>query len=45
MAIRDNALWGLCHQFRDLFKKGFGRLQVSLLAQPHIEQIYSSMPR
>jgi len=39
MAVRDNALWGLCHQFRNLLKKRFGRLQVAMFTEPDIEQI------
>jgi len=39
MAVRDNALWGLRHQFRHLLKKRFGRLQVAMFTQPDIEQI------
>jgi len=39
VAVRDNALWGLRHQFRNLLKKRFGRLQVAMFTQPDIEQI------
>lgn len=39
MAVRDNALWRLRHQFGNLFEKRLGRLQVAMFTEPDIEQI------
>jgi len=39
MAISDNALRRLHHQFGNLFEKGFARLQVAMFTEPDIEQI------